>query len=77
MVATAPAAARSEPVATSEPPAGVPADVREAWGKVPFGRNKGQVLGEQSYELTYLAKECRMKDIQAAAKKPIIYRIEQ
>ncbi len=73
MVAPAPVAARSEPVATSEPPAGV----REAWGKVPFGRNKGQVLGEQSYELTYLAKECRMKDIQAAAKKPIIYRIEQ
>lgn len=77
---TAPAAApapRSEPVATSEPPTDIPANVRDAWVKVmPFGKNKGQRLGEQSdKELTYLAKEARMDDIRAAAKLLLIHRL--
>lgn len=73
----APAAPRSEPVATSEPPADLPANVREAWSKtMPFGKNKGQRLGEQSdKELTYLAKEARMDDIRSAAKLLLIHRL--
>lgn len=77
---TAPVAApapRSEPVATAAPPVNIPADVRDAWVKpVPFGRNKGQLMGEQSdKELTYLAKECRMDDIRASAKQLLIHRL--
>ncbi len=66
-----------EPVATAEAPTNIPAEIREAWmKKVPFGKYKGQVLGEQSdKELQYLAKECRMDDVRSAAKKLIIYRL--
>ena len=66
-----------EPVASAEAPANIPPEIREAWvKKVPFGKYKGQVLGEQSdKELQYLAKECRMDDIKAAARKLLIYRL--
>ncbi len=59
------------------PPADAPADVRDAWTKkVPFGKRKGELLGAQTdKELTYLAQECRMDDIKAAAKKLLAHRL--
>lgn len=62
---------------TDDPPADAPADVREAWTKkVPFGKRKGERLGAQpDKELAYLAQECRMDDIKAAAKKVLAYRL--